>query len=194
MTERTLVLLKPDTVSRGLVGEIIQRFEKVGLKIVAAKMLQANDDLLNRHYPKQRRQLIEDMGSKTLANNRALGIDTKAVLGTDDAYEIGLKIQAWNVSCLQEGPIWALVLEGPQAIAIVRKLRGATLPADAAPGTINGDYSFDSSHIANPQQRSIRNLVHASGNAEEAELEIGIWFEPGEIFESNSVHQEFMLS
>ena len=114
--------------------------------------------------------------------------------GTTDPHEIGLTIQKYNVDCLQRGPIWAVILSGPSAIAIVRKLRGATLPAEALPGTINGDYSFDSSVFANSKQRSIYNLVHASGNAEEATLEIGIWFSPEEIHDYQTVHQEFMAN
>ena len=194
MIERTLVLLKPDSLVRGLAGEIIGRFERVGLKIVAAKMLKANAEMINRHYPVSRRELIETMGQKTLENNRKLGIDTKVVSGTDDPYELGLKIQSWNVEYLQDGPIWALIIAGPQAIGIVRKIRGATLPSDAQPGTINGDHSFDSPAVANPSQRSIRNLVHASGNKEEAELEIGIWFDESEIYDYEAIHQQFMLS
>lgn len=194
MTEKTLVLLKPDAVVRGLVGEIVSRFERAGLKIVAAKMLQATPEQINQHYPTERREFIEAMGQKTLSSNNESGINTLAVLGTEDAYEIGLKIQAWNVSSISSGPIWALVLEGPSAITVVRKLRGATLPTDAQPGTINGDYSFDSPSLANPQQRALRNLVHASGNAEEAELEISIWFKEAELFKPRSIHQEYMVS
>ena len=194
MIEKTLVLLKPDAVSRGLVGNILRRFERVGLKIIGVKLVQATADQLNRHYPSSRREFIEAMGQKTLDNNRSAGVDTQSVMGTDDAYELGLKIQQWNVASLQSGPIWALVLEGPSAIALVRKLRGPTLPINAEPGTINGDYSFDSANLANPQQRSLRNLVHASGNAEEAELEIDIWFDEAELHPVKSIQQDFMLS
>ena len=192
MIEQTLVLLKPDAVARGLVGEIIGRFEKVGLKIVAAKMLAADEELINRHYPTSRQEFVVAMGEKTLENNAKLGVDTEAVLGTADPHEIGLMIQKYNVEFLSSGPVWALVLSGPSAVAVVRKLRGATLPSDAAPGTINGDFSFDSSHFANSKRRSIYNLVHASGNAEEAALEIGLWFKAEEIHDYQTVHQRLM--
>ncbi len=194
MIEQTLVLLKPDAVTRGLVGEIVGRFEKVGLKIVAAKMIMASEELINKHYPITREEFIIAMGEKTLANNQKLGVDTQATLGTSDPREIGLMIQKYNVDYLLKGPVWALILSGPSAISIVRKLRGATLPADAQPGTINGDFSFDSSHFANSKQRSIYNLVHASGNAEEAALEVGLWFESGEIHDYRTIHQQFMTS
>ncbi len=192
MIEQTLVLLKPDAVTRSLVGEIIGRFERVGLKITAAKMMVATEELVNKHYPVAREELIVAMGEKTLANNQKLGVDTQAALGTTDPHEIGLMIQKYNVRYLCQGPIWALVLSGPSAISVVRKLRGATLPVDALPGTINGDYSFDSSHYANSKQRSIFNLVHASGNAEEAALEVSLWFKPEEIHNYQTVHQQFM--
>ena len=139
MIEQTLILLKPDAVARGLTGEIIRRFERVGLKIIAAKMLQATADLINQHYPPARRELLINMGRTTLETDKKLGIDTKNVSGTDDPYELGLQIQKYNVEFLQSGPIWALVLAGPHAISVVRKIRGATLPSDALPGTINGD-------------------------------------------------------
>ncbi len=193
MIEQTLILLKPDSVARGLVGEIIGRFERVGLKILAAKMLRANEELINRHYPTQRREFIVGMGEKSLANNAKLGIDSLALLGTTDPYEIGLKIQKYSIDYLQRGPIWALILSGPSAITVVRKLRGATSPSDALPGTINGDYSFDSAAFANSKFRSIYNLVHASGNAEEAALEIAIWFQAQEIHDFPTVHQNFMV-
>ena len=192
MIEQTLILLKPDTVKRGLVGAIISRFEKVGLKIIAAKMLQADADLIDRHYPPSREEFITGMGEKALANNTKLGVDTQALFGTTDPHEIGLKIQKYGIDYLQQGPIWALILSGPSAITVVRKLRGATSPSEALPGTINGDYSFDSAAFANSQQRSLYNLVHASGNAEEAALEIGIWFTPEEIHDYQTVHQKLM--
>ena len=193
MIEQTLVLLKPDAVARGLVGEIINRFERVGLKIIAAKMLQASEELINRHYPTARREWLVEMGEKALANNVKMGIDSRQAFGSTEPYEVGLKIQSFSIGYLQQGPVWALILSGPSAISVVRKLRGATLPSEAAPGTINGDFSFDSAAFANPQQRSIYNLVHASGNAEEAALEISIWFAPEEIHDYQTVHQRLMV-
>lgn len=190
--EKTLVVLKPDAVQRGLIGEIISRFEKVGLKIVAAKMLVASDELLNKHYPTDRREFIEGMGEKSLANYRELGIDPIKALGTDDAYKLGMEIQGWIMQYLKSGPVFALVLEGPHAIELVRKLRGHTLPYMAAPGTITGDYSFDSSSLANASKRPIKNLVHASGNKDEAEFEVNLWFSPDEIHNYDTIHQKHM--
>lgn len=192
MIQRTLVLIKPDGVARGIIGEILTRFEKPGLKIVGLKMTVASQELIDRHYPVGRREFIDGLGRMTLENNRELGIDTKKALGTEDAYEIGLQVQQWLNEFMRSGPVIAMVLEGPQAISLVRKIRGLTLPSQAQPGTITGDYSFDSSGLANAGQRAIRNLVHASGNEEEAEFEIGLWFKPDELYDHQTIHQQFM--
>ena len=192
MIQRTLVLIKPDAVVRGVVGEILTRFEKPGLKIIGLKMLVADKKLIDQHYPVGRREFIEGLGRMTLENNRELGVDSQKAFGTEDAYEIGLQVQQWLNEFMRSGPLIALVLEGPQAISLVRKIRGFTLPSQAQPGTITGDYSFDSSSLANAGQRAIRNLVHASGNQEEAEFEIGLWFGPGELHDYQTIHQQFM--
>src|SRR5581483_11079000 len=126
--EKTLVLLKPDAVQRQLVGEIISRFEKAGLKLLAAKMVTPSKDLANKHYPTERREFIEGMGNKTLDTYKEHKMDAKSDLGTDDAYEIGLQIQGWMVDFITSGPVMALVLEGQGAIAKVRELAGHTIP------------------------------------------------------------------
>ena len=179
--ERTLVLLKPDAVQRGLVGEIISRFEKAGLKMLAAKIVTPSEDLANKHYPTERREFIEGMGNKSLETYREAGMDPKAELGTDDPHEIGLKIQGWMVNFITSGPVMAVVLEGDNAIKRVRELAGHTVPAKADAGTIRGDYSDDTPTLANKEQRPIMNLVHASGDKDEAELEISLWFTPNEL-------------
>lgn len=192
MAERTLVILKPDAVQRGIMGEIISRFERVGLKMVGAKMILPTKELLNRHYPTDRRDFIEGMGKKTIDNNEEMGIDTKVHFGHADPYKIGLELQKWLMDYMTSGPGLAMVFEGPHAIEMVRKMRGHTLPQKALPGTITGDYSFDSSTLANEFKRSIRNLVHASGNAEEAEFEIGLWFSESELHDYETIHQRHM--
>ncbi len=190
--EKTLVVLKTDAVERGIVGDIITRFEKVGLKIVATKMLRASRDLADKHYPKDRTEFIKGMGQKTLDNYKDLGQDPKKEFGEDDPHKIGLMVQEWLVDFLTAGPVIAMVIEGPHAIELVRKICGFTLPSSAAPGTIRGDYSFDSSSLANADKRPIKNLVHASGEADEAEYEIGLWFSDDEIHEYDTIHQKHM--
>ncbi len=191
--EKTLVLIKPDAMARGIIGEIIGRFERVGLKMVGVKMVLADRDLADKHYPKEREEFIVGMAQKTLSNYKEQGIDPKAELGTDDPKEIGLKLQSWLADFLMSGPVMAIVLEGPHAIEVVRKICGPTLPSKAEPGTIRGDYSFDSSALANSAKRPIRNLIHASGTSDEAELEIGLWFGADELFSYETVHQKHML-
>lgn len=180
--EQTLVVLKPDTVSRGLVGEITARFEKVGLKIVAAKLVRVSTEHANKHYPTSRTEFIEGMGNKTLENYQKLGFDAKKELGTDNAHEIGLTIQKWLVEMITSGPVFAFVFEGPHAVELVRKLCGHTLPLLSPPGTIRGDYSFDSSYLANTAKRPIKNLIHASGTVDEAKYEIPLWFKSDELY------------
>ncbi len=190
--EKTLVIIKPDAIQRGIIGDIIQRFEKVGLKMVGAKMLVADRELADKHYPKDRDAFITGMAQKTLDNYKELGMDPMEDFGTNDPKEIGLKIQSWLVDFLTSGPVFAFVLEGPHAVEVVRKISGFTLPSKAAPGTIRGDYSFDSSSMANLAKRPIRNLIHASGDAEEAEFEINLWFRDDELYEYDTIHQKHM--
>jgi len=173
--ERTLVLLKPDSVQRGLVGQILARFENVGLKIVGLKIVQPSRDFIANHYPNTE-EWMRGMGDKTLANYKEQGKDPFKEVGTDDALKIGQMIVQWNIDYLSMGPIVALVLEGGHAIQVVRKLVGSTLPLNATPGTIRGDFSTASPAIANALRHSIHNMIHASSTTEEAEHEINHWF------------------
>jgi len=190
--EQTLVVLKPDAVARGISGEIISRFERVGLKLVACKLIKVSKELAEKHYPKDREEFIRGMGQKTLDNYKALEIDVKKELGTDDNYQIGLMIRQWLIEMITAGPVLAMVWEGPHAVELVRKLAGHTLPLAASPGTIRGDYSFDSSYLANTGKRAIKNLLHASGNLEEAKYEVSLWFSQDEIYQYERVEEKVM--
>jgi len=192
--EKTLVLLKPDAVARGIVGEIITRFEKSGLKLIATKMIEPSEDLANQHYPAGRREFIEGMGHKTLGSYKEQGLDPHKVFGTDEPHAIGLQVQHWLVDSLTAGPVIALVLEGPHAVELVRKIAGNTLPIKAEPGTIRGDYSFDSPALANSEKRAIRNLVHASGDKKEADFEVNLWFTDEELHSYDAAHQNHMTA
>lgn len=178
--EQTLVLLKPDAVARGLVGEIIQRFERVGLKIVALKMVHPTKEMAASHYAGPD-DWIRGMGQKTLDSFEAFGMNVETVLGTRDPYEIGTMVKQWLVDYISSGPVIAMILEGVHAVSAVRKLIGFTIPARAEPGTIRGDYSIDSNTVSSLERRSTKNLIHASGNLEEAQKEIAFWFQPEEI-------------
>lgn len=149
--ERTLVLLKPDAVDRGLVGEIITRFEKVGLKIAAMKMVWAKPEHAAKHY------------TEDLAKRR------------------GQAVRDLMIEMISSGPIVAIVLEGIEAVEIVRKMVGTTEPKSAAPGTIRGDYSHVSFKHADSKKMGVYNLVHASGSLEEAPVEIAVWFTENEL-------------
>ena len=179
--ERTLVILKPDAVARGLVGEIITRLEKAGLKLLATKMVRPDKALANKHYPQEREEFIKGMGHKTLESHQEAGEDVSQVFGSDDPHAIGLQLQKWLVDFLVSGPVIALVLEGKDAIALTRTIAGHTIPAKADSGTIRGDYSDDTALKANSEGRSIKNLVHASGDKTEAEFEIKLWFSEEEL-------------
>jgi nucleoside-diphosphate kinase len=191
--ERTLIIIKPDALQRGIAGDIIHRFEKIGLKIVGCKMFIPNEELLNKHYPVDREDFIIGMANKTIENATEQGIDVAKMFGSSDPKKIGLQLQKWLVDFMTSAPVIAMVLEGPHAIELVRKLRGHTLPLKAMPGTITGDYSFDSSSLGNAQARPIKNLMHASGNAEEAEFEVSLWFGEDELYSNyETLHQTFM--
>lgn len=180
LNERTLVLLKPDAVKRGLIGTIIQRFEQAGLKIVACKLVLATRHQLDGHFPTSD-EWLRGMGEKTVETYREYGIDPVEILGTDDPLAIGRKIKQWNYHYLTLGPMLAIVLQGIHAIDTVRKLIGHTLPYKAVPGTIRGDFSINSPDLANLVGSACKNLVHASGNKVEADQEILNWFNPTEI-------------
>lgn len=179
--ERTLVLIKPDAVQRRLIGDIIDRFEKASLKLIAAKMVRPDLELAQKHYPADRREFIEGMGNKTLGSYKAGGLDPLAEFGTDDPHTIGLKVHKWLSDFLVSGPVIAIVLEGEGAVGKVREIAGHTIPAMADSGTIRGDYSDDTPIKANAEKRAIKNLVHASGDKQEAEFEINLWFSSEEL-------------
>jgi nucleoside-diphosphate kinase len=164
--ERTLIILKPDAVKRGIVGEILTRLERVGLKILAIKMIQPDHDHYFHHYEK-----ISKMVSRR----------------GQEAFDATLKE-------MQEGPVIAAVLEGIEAVSLVRKLVGTTEPKEAAPGTIRGDYSHISFKHANDQGIATPNIIHASGDAQEADAEISHWFSESEIHDYETVHEHYTLA
>ncbi len=180
--EQTLVLVKPDGVQRGLVGEILSRFERIGLKITAIKMVLPAHDDADRHY-----ELTEEwmMGVFSKAKKKYEDLGQEFPFKDHKAY--GGSIKDGLVEFLKSGPIIAMVLEGEQAVALVRKLVGATEPMSAAPGTIRGDLSLDTYALSNAQNRPIRNLIHASGTAEEAQKEMKVWFTDKELHQYEHV-------
>jgi len=159
--ERTLLLLKPDAVARGLIGRVLARFEDNLLKVVASKMVWMDADLTRRHY-------------------------------FDLEERFGPAVYNAMAEFMQSGPVVAFVLEGVEAVACTRKLVGSTYPDQAPPGTIRGDFAHMSKGYANERGIAVANLVHASGNVEEAAYEIGVWFGKDEIHDYPSVADRFV--
>lgn len=185
--QRTLVVVKHDGVMRGLMGEVIKRLERVGLKLIAMEFLQATEDMGDKHYASSEANL-KRFGQHTIDEYAQKGIDPKEKFGTDDPLELGKLIKRWNVELIIRGPVLAMVWEGPDAVDIVRKLAGDTCPKKAVPGTIRGDFSWDNYEVANAEYRSAYNILHASANEEEAEFEINLWFSKDELFPSYELY------
>jgi nucleoside-diphosphate kinase len=161
--ERTLILFKPDAVQRGVVGEILTRFERVGLKIVGTKMIAPNRDQFYKHY--------EEIGQVITRRG-------------EDVFNNVLENMA-------DGPIIAMVLEGIEAVELVRKLVGSTEPKSSAPGTIRGDYSHMSYGYGDEQNKGIPNLIHASGDKDDASKEIPHWFSEDELYDYSVLNEKF---
>lgn len=163
LIQRTLILFKPDAVQRGIVGEILTRFERVGLKIIGTKMIFPNKEHYHKHYE---------------------GIGKMVTRRGEKAFDMALEF-------MTQGPVIAMVLEGVESVELVRKLVGGTEPKSALPGTIRGDYSHMSFGYADEHNVGIPNLIHASGSVEEAKREIEHWFADHEIYDYHSPREKF---
>lgn len=180
--EKTFLMVKPDGVTRGLTGEIIERVEQRGLKIVALQMFKPTHEQMDNHYPKDEKW-IQRLGEKTLATYEKYGYDAIEEMGTNDKLEIGKKVRQWLIDFMTSAPLVKMVVQGVHAVDMIRKLAGPTMPFMAEMGTIRGDFSVDSPIAANKDKRAVRNIIHASETAEEAKHEISHWFSPEEIHE-----------
>lgn len=163
MLQRTLILLKPDALERGIIGEIITRFERIGAQFVGMKLLISQEDTARRHY------------TDDLARRR------------------GEKVRELMVKMLMSGPIVAVALEGVDIVEVVRKMVGATEPKQAASGTIRGDYAHVSFGHADEQGIGVFNLIHASGSPQEGEDEIAVWFKPEELVKHSPSYTNFTV-
>ena len=182
--EITYLMIKPDGIKRGLTGEIINRVEQRGLKIVGLKMLHPTKEQIDNHYPKDEKW-IRRLGEKTAVTYQKYGYNVKEEMGTDDLLEIGKRVRNWILDYMISAPVVCMVVKGVHAVDMIRKIVGETIPANALPGTIRGDYSVDSPILANKEKRSIFNLVHASETQEEAKHEIKHWFGELELLDYN---------
>jgi nucleoside-diphosphate kinase len=173
--ERTFLMVKADGVQKGLIGEVIKRFEQRDLKIVALEMFLATRDQADNHYPKDEKWMTR-LGEKSAATYEKYGYDMQTELGTTDLLEVGKMIRNSLLDYLTAAPMVKMVIQGLHAVDVVRKIVGPTMPSAAPIGTIRGDFSIDSAALANSEKRSVMNLVHASETPEEAEHEIKFWF------------------
>lgn len=163
MMERTFVAVKPDGVQRGLVGEVIKRFENVGLKIIGMRMQWIDKDFAKKHY-------TEDIAERRGEHVREMLLDY-----------------------ITEGPIVVMALEGPECIEVVRKIVGSTEPKTAPPGTIRGDYTHVGFAHADKHEKSIKNIIHASGDAKDAKYELELWFKDEDLHDYKTVHEKHVF-
>jgi nucleoside-diphosphate kinase len=184
--ERTFVILKPDTVQRSLIGEVIKRFERTGLKCTAMKMFVPDEARLIEHYNKSD-EWFQKKGTNVINDLLAQGLPVNK-----EPMEYGKDIIRTIVKYMTAAPVIAMVWEGNQSVAVVTKLIGTTEPATSDVGTVRGDYTIDSYGHASFENRAVRNLVHCSDAVEEAEREIAIWFKEDDIMKYTTA-QEHML-
>jgi nucleoside-diphosphate kinase len=185
--ERTFVILKPDAVQRSLVGEITQRIERVGYKLVAAKFVVPTEDQLWKHYGKTDEWFLKK-GQAVIDRRTAKGLSIDK-----DPVEYGKDIIRGTIKFMLAGPVLAMVWEGNQAVAVIKKLVGVTNPLDSDVGTIRGDYSLDSFSIVEHDDRgSVRNLIHCTDDVSEYEREVAVWFKPEEIIDYRHIQEEML--
>jgi len=175
MIERTLVLLKPDAVQRALIGDIIKRFEQTGFKVIGMKLVYASKEMAGEHYADDEAWLTS-VGEKATKGMKAKGMEVK-----ESPKEIGQRVRQQLISFITSSPTVVICLEGHDVIGKVRTMIGDTAPNKAAPGTIRGDFSFDSYGLADATGTPIQNLIHASDAKETAEREIKVWFNDDEL-------------
>lgn len=175
--EQTLILLKHDSVQRGIIGKILTRFEDAGFKIRGIKMVWASEELAKKHYT------IDEIWTNQLFEKTKAGYDKEGKkMPYKTPHELASTIQNWNMKFLREGPVIAIVLEGPHATEIVRKMVGSTEPRQSVPGTIRGDFAITESYaLADAKKRVMRNLIHASDTYPNAKREIALWFDNAEL-------------
>ncbi|MDQ1281772.1 MAG: nucleoside-diphosphate kinase [Patescibacteria group bacterium] len=189
--EKTFVILKPDAVQRGLVGDILNRFERIGLKIVAMKMILPTEEMCLMHYNKDDAWMISKGENNVIKNRKELGLPIEK-----SALEYGKDIMRGLVEFMICSPVVVMVLEGNSAQAVVKRLVGTTEPATSDTGTIRGDLSLETYMLCDTDGgRAVRNLIHCTDPAdgkEAAEREINVWFKPEEIIKWKSINEKML--
>jgi len=183
-TERTLVVVKPDGIQRALFGEIMRRYERIGLKLVALKMFVPSESMIEKHYLLDS-NWKKNVGEKSIESYKKKG----EAPPSNDPIEVANLVIERLKEYMSSGPVIAMVWEGAHAVELVRKITGGTEPRSASVGTIRGDFVLDSYQMADTDGRAIRNLIHASGSVGEAQKEIPLWFKPKEIVNYSVPHE-----
>jgi nucleoside-diphosphate kinase len=183
-TEKTFVIIKPDGIQRSLIGEIVGRFERIGLKLIAVKMVIPTSEMARKHYTIDP-EWVRKAGQKSIDNYKSKGL----VPPTENPEEIGNKVLGRLEKYLSSGPVITMIWQGAHAVGIVRKIVGGTEPLSSDVGTIRGDFVLDSYRMSDQDDRSIRNLIHASGDVEEAKKEIDLWFKKDEVLKYKHIQE-----
>lgn len=187
--EKTLVIIKPDGVQRSLIGEIIKRYERTGLKLLALKMIIPDEDMAIKHYY----EIGGDKWLDEVGKKASIAYEKRGKKSPYKTYrENGEAVMKANAKYLSCGPVVAMVWQGNMAVELVRKITGGTEPLTSDVGTIRSDFTLDSFAMADADQRSVRNLIHASGTVEEAEKEIKIWFKENEIVKYTHIQEKVL--
>ena len=185
--ERTLVVIKPDGVQRGLIGEIIKRYERSGLKLVGLKIMIPKENMIEKHYSLDP-EWKKNVGTKAIESAKKKGESARS----EDPIEMGEFVLGALKKYLSSGPVVAMVWQGMNSVGIVRKITGGTEPLTSDVGTIRGDFTIDSYKMGDTDNRAVRNLIHASGSPEEAQGEIELWFSKDELYEYRLINEEIL--
>ncbi len=186
--EKTLIIIKPESIQRHIIGELISKFERRGLKLVGCKLVAPDEKQVGKHYPDDKEWYVSS-GTKTWQNYKDQGIEPPG-----SPIELAKRTRKRLVDHLANRPLLLMIWEGPHAIALGRKTAGATNPLVADIGSIRGDYSLESYELADGIERAIHTLVHASGSVKEAEKEIKLWFKPDEVLDYGLVTEGVFYS
>lgn len=186
-TERTLVIMKPDAIQRSLMGEILKRYEQIGLKLVALKMFVPTAEMVEQHY------LLDPNWKKNVGEKSIAAYVKKGETPpSNDPMVVADAVVNALKKYMSSGPVVAMVWQGAHAVELVRKITGGTEPRTSDVGTIRGDYVIDSYHMADLDGRAIRNLIHASGSVDEANMEIGHWFKSEELMDYRLIGEQIL--
>jgi nucleoside-diphosphate kinase len=185
--EKTLVIIKPDGVQRSLLGEIIKRYERIGLKLVGLKMMVPTEDMIEKHYTLDP-EWMRKTGEKTIKGYLDKGLTPP----TNDPIESSKRVLGHLKKYMTSGPVVLMIWQGAHAVKIVRKVTGGTEPLSSDVGTIRGDFVLDSYVMSDTDARAIRNLIHASGTVDEANMEIDFWFKPDELLSYRLISDEIL--